>query len=240
MTRAAAATVYRYAKPAATGSGNCSSWANACILQTALTGAASGTEIWVAAGTYTPTTDTDRTATFQLKTGVAVYGGFAGTETARTSRNPAIKSPSSPGMLTRTTTANPVTNVSQIVGSNSYHVVTGSGTDSSAILDGFTITAGSADDSAYPNDSGGGMYNYTASPTLNNITFSGNSAYDFGGGMYDDTSSPVLTNVTFSGNSADDGGGMENDYPSSPTVNGGSFTNNTATEVGGGMFNWDI
>ena len=79
----------RYAKPAASGTGDCSSWANACTLQTALTGAASGDEIWAAAGTHKPTAGTDRTATFQLKDGVAVYGGFAGTETARTQRDPA-------------------------------------------------------------------------------------------------------------------------------------------------------
>ena len=47
------------------------------------------------------------------------------------------------------------------------------------------------------------MFNYDTSPTLINVTFSGNTADQDGGGMYnDDSSSPTLTNVTFSGNSA--------------------------------------
>ena len=78
----------RYAKPTASGTGDCLSWANACSLQSALTGAVSGNEIWAAAGTHKPTTGTDRTVTFQLKNGVAIYGGFAGTETARNRARP--------------------------------------------------------------------------------------------------------------------------------------------------------
>ncbi len=48
------------------------------------------------------------------------------------------------------------------------------------------------------------MYNvYSSSPTLTNVTFSGNSASSDGGGMFNwISSSPTLTNVTFSGNSA--------------------------------------
>jgi hypothetical protein len=79
----------RFAKPGATGTRDCSSWANACTLQTALTGATSSNEIWVAAGTYKPSMGTDRSANFKLVIGVAVYGGFAGTETARDQRDPA-------------------------------------------------------------------------------------------------------------------------------------------------------
>ena len=88
--QAAHAAGVRYVKPGSAG--DCSGWVNACDLQTALTGAVSGDQILVAAGMYKPTTDpTDRTATFQLKSGVALYGGFAGTETSLDQRNPATK-----------------------------------------------------------------------------------------------------------------------------------------------------
>jgi hypothetical protein len=217
-----AATV-RYVKPSATGSDDCSSWANACTLQSALGVAVSGDEIWVAEGTYAP--GTDRAATFQLKSGVGVYGGFAGTETA-------------PGE--RDWVAHP-TVLSGDVGTpgdnsdNAYHVVTGSGTDASAVLDGFTVSGGNADGSSQPDDCGGGMFNSKGDPTLTNVTFSGNSADDAGGGMFNRVSSPTLTNVTFSGNSAASGGGMLNDC-SSPRLTNVTFSGNSA-RVGGGMFN---
>jgi hypothetical protein len=217
----------RYAKPSASGAGNCSSWANACTLQTALTGALSGDEIWAMAGTHKPTTGTDRTATFQLKNGVALYGGFAGTETARSQRNPAVH----------------VTILSGDIGTlgnnsdNSYHVVTGA---DGATLDGFTITAGNANYDApnNTNNSGGGMFNNYSSPTLTNVTFSGNSATNTGGGMFNhNDSSPILTNVTFSGNSAGAGGGMDNFPGGSPTLTNVTFSGNSAEDKGGGMHN---
>jgi len=158
---ARAQTSIRYAKPGTTGAGDCSSWVDACTLQTALTGAASIDEIWVMQGTHTP--GTARTDTFQLISGLAVYGGFVGTETALGQRNP---------------TAYPTILSGDIgtIGDNTdniYHVVTGSGTDSTAILDGFTIDAGSAN-GPYPDGIDGGMYNDGGSPTLANITFSNN------------------------------------------------------------------
>jgi hypothetical protein len=71
-------------------------------------------------------------------------------------------------------------------------------------------------------DDGGGMYNYDFSnPTLTNVSFSSNQTrvgYD-GGGMYNYQSSPTLMNVTFSGNVADDGGGMYNTYGSPALTN---------------------
>ena len=43
-----------YVKPVATGTGDCSSWANACGLKPALNAAEPGDEIWVQQGTYNP------------------------------------------------------------------------------------------------------------------------------------------------------------------------------------------
>jgi len=88
------------------------------------------------------------------------------------------------------------------------------------------------------------MHNfYGSSPTLVNVTFSGNTAQSSGGGMYNyDNSSPTLDNVTFSGNTADYGGGMYNTSSSSPTLTHCTVTNNTAdldgdgTGGGGGLY----
>src|SRR4029077_7774820 len=84
-TTAAFATV-RCVKPVPSGSG---CWATAFTdLQPALAASNSGDEIWVATGTYKPTATADRTISFAMKDGVAIYGGFIGTETTRSQRNP--------------------------------------------------------------------------------------------------------------------------------------------------------
>jgi hypothetical protein len=118
----------RYAKPAASGAGDCSSWTNACTLQSALTGAVSGEEIWVQAGTHKPTAGSDRGATFQLINGVAVYGGFAGTEAARDDRNPAAHVTILSGDIDNNDSQTPIiTDLTTVSGNttNSIHVVTG-------------------------------------------------------------------------------------------------------------------
>ncbi len=238
-----------YVDAAATGANNGSSWTDAYnYLQDALTAAGSGSEIWAAQGTYRPDANTahsggtnNRDATFQLENGVAIYGGFP---TGGGSRDP----------NTYTTILSGDINVPNDGSDNSYHVVTGSGTDSTAVLDGFTITKGYAYTKEMGvNYSGGGMYNDSGSPTLANCIFTGNSAGGnygsaCGGGMYNSNSSPTLTNCTFSGNSAEDyeaycyGGGMYN-VSSSPTLTNCTFSGNEAggfdNSCGGGIYNED-
>ncbi len=64
------------------------SWSTAIpLLQDALEAALPGDVIWIAQGTYKPTTSNDRTASFLLKNGVQLYGGFTGTETLLQERN---------------------------------------------------------------------------------------------------------------------------------------------------------
>ena len=206
----------------ATGSNNGASWKDAYTdLQTALANTLSGS-IWVARGTYYPTSGTDRLATFTLKNGVKIYGGFVGTETLLTQRN----------WTTNVTTLSGDIGTVGVATDNSYHVVKGSGTDNTAVLDGFTITAGNANFSG-TGASGGGIFNSYGSPTISNVTFSGNSA-SHGGGMYNADSSPSLTNVTFSSNT---GGGMYNFDFSNPSLTGVTFSGNSA-DKGGGMFNF--
>ncbi len=64
---------------------------------------------------------------------------------------------------------------------NSYHVVTASGTDSTALLDGFVITAGEANAIAEGEDEtfayGAGIYSDHGSQTLVNCTFMANEGW---------------------------------------------------------------
>ena len=226
-------------------SGVCGSWSAACTLTQALSIAVPGDQIWVKAGVHTPTTNaTDRSASFALKSGVAVYGGFAGTETALSQRDWRNRRTILSGDLAGddTTDNGVVTSTANIRNINSYHVV--SATDViAAVLDGFYITAGKADDSTAPNNRGGGLHLINSRVTLRNLVISGNQAGD-GGGMFNGTdpyqSLVTLINVAFSGNSATLGGAMYNGGSSLMLTNV-IFNSNRATggnnAGGGGMYN---
>ncbi len=220
-----------------------SSWAKAYkYLQDALADANSNVdvnEIWVAQGIYTPDSNSadpngsgDRTSTFQLINGVALYGGFPSGGGEWSNRDPnAYES-----ILSGDLNGDDGPGQWQDNGENSYHVVTGSGTDTTAILDGFTITAGNATIYGF-HYLGGGMFNYDSSPTVTNCIFTGNSVDDSGGGINNyNYSSPTVTNCTFSDNSAWGGGGMYN-YNSSTTVTNCTFSGNWADVWGGGIYN---
>jgi hypothetical protein len=79
-----------YVKHDAVGANDGSSWQNAYTkLETALVNTTTG-QIWVAAGTYKPGGATpDSSSVFAIKKSISLYGGFAGTESSLSQRNPA-------------------------------------------------------------------------------------------------------------------------------------------------------
>ncbi|UCF04982.1 MAG: choice-of-anchor D domain-containing protein, partial [bacterium] len=210
------------------GTGDGSSWGDAFTeLRNALVRVSECpgiTEIWVASGTYTPTDTEDRSATFALQNNLALYGGFAGWESELSERD---------------ITANPTVLSGDIdtlgySGDNSYHVVTASGTDSTAILDGFIVSGGYD----YGGDgAGGGIYNLFGSPIIANVIVSGNYVSNLGGGMFNWYGDAKLVNVIFSGNSAGNVGGGMGNMNSSPNLVNVTFSGNTAVNSGGGMAN---
>lgn len=219
---------------AGAGGGDGTSWADAYTdLQAALAAAQPGDEIWVAEGTYVP--GADRDASFRLRSGVALYGGFDGTETHRDQRD----------WTAHETVLSGDIGVPGDDADNTYHVVTGSGTDATAVLDGFTVTGARAD-GLFPKNRGGGMRNVAGSPTVRHCVFRSNRAFrspdardGFGGGMFNENgSSPTLLDVRFEGNyAAGSGGGMANRVGSSPTLTDVVFVENEAGILGGGMTN---
>lgn len=212
-------------KADATGANNGTSWANAFTdLQTALGAVQWGDEIWVAAGTYKPIRGTDRNKSFMLVAGVGLYGGFAGTETAREERDWNAHETILSGDIGTTGTNT----------DNAYRVVTG---ESLAVLDGFTVTDGYG-------SNGGGMYNNSiTSLTVTNCSFLGNRADGDGGGMFNYESSVRVANCVFRSNvnggtgyTGGGGGGMYN-YNSRATVDNCTFSSNTSAYGGGGIYN---
>ena len=208
----------------AAGENDGSSWANAHNnLQDAIAESEPTDEIWVAAGTYRPTTGTDREVSFEVPDGVKIYGGFAGGETALSQRD--IEN-----------------NVTELTGEiatqgnntdNSYTVVDVSGTSDTSRLDGFTITDGNNDESY--NSSGGGIRSVEGFAVLANLTVKGNSAAN-GGGIYATDSGLRLGNVVFIDNFATNSGGGFYANDSSNTLNGVNFTDNNAAEDGGAAY----
>lgn len=118
---------------------------------------------------------------------------------------------------------------------NSYHVITGSGTNATACLDGFTITGGNANGS-FPDYHGGGMYNDEGNPVVSNCKFGGNSAERNGGGIYNTPySDPIVTNCVFNTNSAGNAGGGMYTHAGKPVITNCEFNGNSAGVSGGAM-----
>jgi hypothetical protein len=248
-----------YVDQGAAGANAGTDWADAYVrLQDGLSaaGACAPAELWVATGVYTP--GLSRSDSFVVPPDVALYGGFVATETVRTERdwaaNPTVLSGDLGGDDT-TDARGVVTDTTNIVGSNTYHVVTLDGTATpitgSTRLDGVTITGGRADGGGFPDYYGGGLYcngrgsGAECSPTLGNVRFWGNAA-TYGGALFNDgafggRSAPRLVNGIFAGNAAAGSGGALFNYgafggESSPALTNVTLTGNAA-DYGGAMVN---
>ncbi|MEM1320596.1 MAG: T9SS type A sorting domain-containing protein [Bacteroidota bacterium] len=235
------------------GTGNGSSWAQASgDLSSALATAIPGTEIWVAAGTYYPTTcspcsNSDQRIYFEIPDQVAIYGGFTGTETQRNQRDWTANRCILSGDIDQDGT----------LSNNAFTILYTHDVSPTTLLDGFTIQHGNAVDLSAPYgappNTGGGWYNdgsqatNISNPTIRNCTFRWNHAVGFGGGMYNDgcftgEGNPLLVNCTFWQNQANEGGGgMYNngsfDGDCSPTYVNCNFQDNFSQNSGGGLFN---
>jgi hypothetical protein len=173
-----------YVSTQASGLNNGNSWEHAFTdLKTALNTATTGAEIWVAEGEYSPfiSWDTSNINSFIVPSGVKLYGGFSGIETALDQRNWE-------------------NNVSVIFNSN-QNLLYCLSTDSTTLIDGFHIRSGGAyipfwqqkevfceDDPDLSRCYGGGIYllsMYDGPPaflTVRNCRIT-NCAARFGGGI---------------------------------------------------------
>jgi M6 family metalloprotease-like protein len=162
-------------------------WATAWqTVQAGINSAVSGDEVWVAAST------TPYIEKIALKAGVAVYGGFAGAETARSARNWK-------------------TNVTVLDGSGTGNASAVTSSVVGAVLDGFTVcnaaggypgvyvTAGTAaiTNCAIVGNSSRGLSVAVGAATATNCVISGNTY-----GVYVASGSATVANCTISGNSS--------------------------------------
>lgn len=225
-------TRIRYVKPTATGTGDGSSWDNASgDLQKMIDELADNNvsqqagEVWVAAGTYKPQSQLisgmNYSASFRMRDGISVYGGFVGNETSKQERAKGTM----PWDFTNVTVLEAAyyesklawTNSKWTVGSDSRHVVWfapmsgGTAFANVTTLDGVTIQGGYAQGGTgqddFLTDRGAGVYMDGANAYLSNCIVRENYATGNGGGVYL-KNGRVQTSLIYNNNADADGGAV--------------------------------
>ena len=248
--------ITRYVTPSGAGAMNGTSWANAfpgTSLQAAINASAVGDEVWVAFGTYNPPLGQadPRNNAFSLRNGVAVYGGFQGTETS---------------FAQRRIICGQASILSGEIGApgnadNSYHVIRNGNLNASAVIDGFTIRDANNNRAISSGESGngGGIYNggsgagNNCSPTIRNCIITNNTAR-YGAGIFNNgfnggTVSPTISQCVIANNTGLEGGGGMDFFAAdggtaTPFISNTIVTNNVAQDVvpgqggGGAMYLW--
>lgn len=192
LASTAMADVWHVRASLTTGAESGTSWSDAFRgrlgLQRALDVAQPGDSIWVAAGVYAPAAaGGPRSATFALRSGVQVLGGFAGSETSPLQRNPALNLTALTGDLNGNGNDGfPV--------DNSLHVVTAANVDGSGVFDGFTVRDGISGEVGA--DVGACLLVMGGSPVFRDCTFAdGNASRGGGAGVIG--ASPTFEGCTF-------------------------------------------
>ena len=249
------ATRIRYVKPTATGTGDGSSWDNASgDLQKMIDELADNNvsqqagEVWVAAGTYKPQSQLisgmNYSASFRMRDGISVYGGFAGNETSKQERAKGTM----PWDFKNVTVLEAAyyesklawTNSKWTVGSDSRHVVwfapMSGESDFTRIttLDGVTVQGGYAQGNTglddFKTDCGGGVYMDGANAYLSNCIVRENYATGNGGGVYL-KNGRVQTSLIYNNNADADGGAVY--VENRGLVHRSMLTNNSALNGAG-------
>ena len=252
-------TRIRYVKSVATGTGDGSSWENASgNLQNMIDELAKNNpqnlpgEVWVAAGTYVPQVQvisgTTYSASFLMRDGISVYGGFAGDESSKQERevgkmpwNFVNKTILEGSYYEHSKTSWNESNHKWTLTSDSRHVVFfsplpsegKSGFDKSTILNGVTIRGGYAQGGEgvadFMTDRGAGVYmgiNATLEKcivTENSSTGNGGAVYMYGG--------RVMNSLIYNNNADGDGGAVYVD--NAGIVLASMLTNNSANNGSG-------
>ncbi|MEL6194528.1 MAG: choice-of-anchor Q domain-containing protein, partial [Bacteroidota bacterium] len=228
-----------YVNQIANGLNNGSSWNDAYTdLQDALATANSCSqiqEIWVAEGIYIPAPAIDPSYTFELVSGVAMYGGFDGAEV---------------NISQRDFKGHPTILSGNLGTDYSHHVVTGTDLNNSTIFDGFIIREGKIESFDFVNSKwGAGMIIQASSgqvcnPVIRNTSFEFNIIEDDGlsisltegGALSIVDADPTIENCWFLNNSAgNNGGAVYIEGTKDAKFSSCYFIGNTSADFGGAM-----
>lgn len=215
-------------------------WANALTtLQDALAAAVAGDQIWIAQGVYRPDQGVgfglgDRTASFQLPLGVAIYGGFPAGGGTWQDRDPEYFCTVLSGDLKENDRAG-----FWFHGDNSFHVIQVVASDPHTILNGCTIAGGNASPAGGTDGRGGGILLSGGELSVQYCIFRDNLALE-GGAVYNHGANPVFIRCRFTANYANNrAGAIGNAGNSCPVVACCRFLGNGAYESGGAIENID-
>lgn len=229
---------------------DCTTWENACDLQSAIDKAykhKTKKVVLVEEGQYYPDPDRlDETKTFELKDGVEIYGGINKLDVTEYRKKYS--------MLFGYLENNKKTKL----------MLKGENLTNKTILDGFEIMLAESSDTS---QAGAGLYLNNSSPKLSNLIFSdnnlkgqhssggaihisnnsnptivnskfyNNSSKANGGAIYNENSNISLINVVFIKNSANYGGAIYN-KKSNSSISNVNFIENSAKNEGGAVYNY--